>query len=553
MCKQFTKALATLIRARSGLVWVSTNEERRAQSLILAKAGSMTYRKAPMFRNIYTWSSTTGLVDATVDEDDNPRQDLATLCKNPIYGPLDDQADGIFEYLASFNEGPALVIMKDLSGHIAENSPNRLQGMRMLKDLANRAGSSGLEKWVQIVVIDKTAAPEGFLKVDLELPTREELTSTVLKMAESTGSKEVQTPLDDEEHLGTVIDALIGLEDHQAQQALAVSLAEKGKVDPEVLIRSKKDLLKSDALEWIDPIPGGMDAIGGLDLLKDYFEMVLASFRLAQREEKTPRPKGSLVAGIPGTGKSLSAKVVGAAWGLPLIRLNIGALFGKYQGESEGAWRQARQVVEAIAPCVLWIDEIEKGLQGFGGGGSDSDGGTTARMGQDFLTWLAECEKPVYIFATANNPLNVPPEFFRAGRFDSKFWVDVPNTADRVSVLQVVGKKWRSAVADKLVDELGLDYAKIARHLEGFSGAELEQAMVEAVMKANYKERAPTEDDVIEASKMIQPVVKIWENDKNGRLEKVREWGQNQRQANDPNDPKEVDKGGPAVLMAEDD
>ncbi len=533
MCKKFSNTTQMLIRARSGLIWARTNEEKRAEGHLVGVAAALRFRK------VFVWKSTTGLVE--LGAEGSARTDLATLCKNPAFGPLEQQADGILEYLITFKKsGPVLVIMEDLSGHINETSPNRLQAMRLLKDLAKRSRSSVSKDWVQVVAIDKEAAPEGFIEVELPLPTRDELSQTVTGMLESIrgdAKDRVQQSIQEDGKMDQVLDALIGLEDQQAQQALAVSLAEKGTVEPEVLLRSKRALLKSEALEWIEPMVGGMDDIGGLDPLKRYLVIAQSSFLLSQREPNTPRPKGALFAGPPGVGKSLSAKCVGVAWKLPLIRLNIGALFGKFQGQSESNWRQARQVVEALAPCILWIDEIEKGLQGFGGGGSESDGGTTSRIGNDFLTWLAECERPIYIIGTANDPLKVPAEFFRAGRFDAKFWIDVPNHPDRVKVLEVVSKKWRSVAAGKLVSELELDYEMVSRDLSGYTPAEIEQSMTDAIMLSNYEGRVLRAEDIIDASKLVRPVLEGWKGD--GTLQRVRDWGALQRPANDPADPED--------------
>jgi SpoVK/Ycf46/Vps4 family AAA+-type ATPase len=438
--------------------------------------------------------------------------------------------------------------------------------MRLLKDLGRASQSSKMNQWVQVVVVDRLPAAEGFIEVELELPNADELKSIVKGMLKATAADQARTDLgymlkdtgekDDEgksiftlaendklsdeekqaceNRMRAVLDALLGLEDQQAQQALAISLAESGTIKPETLFRSKKALIKSEALEWIDPDIDGLDDIGGLELLKGYLVIEEKSFIQSRREKNVPRPRGLLIAGIPGTGKSLTAKCVGVAWNIPLLRLNIGALFGKFVGESESKWRKAKEVIEAIAPCALWIDEIEKGIQGFGGGGSASDGGTTARVGNDFLTWLAECQAPVYIIATANNPMAVPAEFFRAGRFDARFWVDVPNHKDRVAVLEVVAKKWRCIAADKFISEMGLDYEQIADELRDYAAAEIEQALIDGLKLANYEERDITTEDVLQAAKQVRPVIRSWEKDK--ILNDARSWGENARPANNPKD-----------------
>lgn len=533
MCDKFNDSMRKLIRARSGLLWVRTNEEKRAEAHIMGLA------QALKFKRLFIWRSTVGLIEVKADA--KPNDALATLCKNPAYGPLGQQQDGILEYLMDFKDGPAMVIVEDLAAHISENSPNRVQATRLLKDLGRQAQNSRRNEWVQVIVVDKNPATDSFVEVELELPKRDELRKIVEGSVSAEKMAAAKADLEEGDRMDEVLDALVGLESQQAAQALALSLAEDRTLNPSILVRSKKALIQSEALEWIEPVEGGMDAIGGLDMLKMYFQIILTSFRLAQREPNTPRPKGALIAGIPGTGKSLAAKCVGAMWGIPLIRLNVGALFGKFLGESEGKWRQAKAVIEALAPCILWIDEIEKGIQGFGGGASASDGGTTARTGSEFLTWLNECDKPVYKIATANDPLKVPAEFFRSGRFDVRFWVDVPNRPDRMSVMEVVGKKWRSVPADKFVSELELDYDKISSSLANFTGAEIEQAMTDAIMLANFEEREVNTEDVVTAAKMIQPVIKGWEE--SGTLKQARAWGAKQRAANTLKDPEESGQG----------
>jgi len=208
----------------------------------------------------------------------------------------------------------------------------------------------------------------------------------------------------------------------------------------------------------------------------------------------------------------------------------MGAVMGKYVGESEQGWFKARDVVEAIAPCILWIDEIEKAFGGFSGGG-DSDGGTTRRLANDILTWLQECDKPVYIVATSNDPMALDAEYLRAGRFDDQFWVDVPNAKDREAVLKVVAQKYKSLKADKFVSEMPIDWEKVSKAVKNFSGAELEQAVINAIKRTNYERREITTEDIISEAKQIRPVVEGWGE---GKLARQRKWGEGARQASKP-------------------
>jgi len=522
MATKFEAMLNKLIRARSGLLWARTNEERRAETLIKGVAQKIGFKK------VMVWKASDGLTNPAAPGEDN--QDLAVLCKS-TFSPPSVQPDGVLEYLLKFRgQGPILVIMEDLSPHIAENAPNRVMAQRLLKDLGRKAQSSKLTDWVQVVVLDAGKPDDLFIPIELELPTREDLKSVVqgaTKVLRGERQKKVEEMLADNGNMDEIIDSILGLQDLQAQQALAVSLAEKGTIDPKVLIESKKALISSPAVQWIDPNPKGLDAIGGLDLLKEDLMIMRQTFADAQKYDDTPRPKGIVIAGVPGTGKSLSAKCVGTAWNLPTVQLSVGAMMGKYIGDSEGGWYKARDVVEAIAPCILWIDEIEKAFSGFSGSG-ESDGGTSRRLGQEILTWLNDCDKPVFIVATSNDPMKLDAEFLRAGRFDETYWVDVPNTADRVKILEVVSTKFRSIAPDKMVSELGLDWTEVARQTKDFSGAELEQAIKNAIMRTNYKRVPITAKAVVEESKLIRPVVKGWGD---GKLSAQRDWGKGARQA----------------------
>jgi ATP-dependent 26S proteasome regulatory subunit len=522
MATKFEMMLNKLIRARSGLIWARTNEERRAETLIKGVAQKIGFKK------VLIWKTSTGLTNPADPTED--QQDLAVLCKSS-FAPPSAQPDGVMEYLLNFQGGgPVLVIMEDLSPHISENAPNRVQALRLLKDLGRKAQSSRLTDWVQVVVLDAGKPNDMFIPIELELPSRDDLRSVVsgaTRVLKDERKQQVEDMLSDNGNMDNILDALIGLEDLQAQQALAVSLAEKGTIDPQVLIESKKALISSPAVKWIDPNPRGLEAIGGLELLKGDLMIMRQTFTDAQKYDDTPRPKGIVIAGVPGTGKSLSAKCVGTAWNLPTVQLSVGAMMGKYIGDSEGGWYKARDVVEAIAPCIMWIDEIEKAFSGFSGSG-DSDGGTSRRLGQEILTWLNDCDKPVFIVATSNDPMKLDAEFLRAGRFDETYWVDVPNTEDRVKILDVVSSKYRCIATNKLVAHMGLDWTDVAKQTKDFSGAELEQAVKNAIMRTNYRREEITAESVISESKLIRPVVRGWGE---GKLATQRKWGEGARQA----------------------
>ena len=504
----FEKKLANMIKARSGLLWIQTKEEYRAERKIMAIAAKLGHK-------VFCWRASIGMFP--IENAD----DADAALSNPLQ---------LAKTLYQYSTGPMTIIVEDIKSYL--NNP---QVARYFKDIGRKSQSSGPNEWVQVIAIDGGEVEDGFTLVDLDLPDRPEIEKLVDGMLKMVPAK-VREDLSQNGNRDAAIDALTGLEAAQAQQAMAQSLAEVKRIDPDILIQSKKTLISgSGAIEWKDPDPRGLDAVGGLTRLKTYLQRRRKAFQKSRSEDpnrRLPRPKGIMVAGIPGTGKSLSAKAVAAAWQLPLLRFDVGAAFGKYVGESEKGLKRALKVAEAVAPCILWIDEVEKGLAGSGGGG-DSDGGTTVRVFGEFLTWMNETEAPVYIVATCNNPTNLPSEFFRPGRFDRIWFVDSPNRADRLEVLQVMVNKYNLA-------DVGLDLEKVADVTQKFTGAELEHAIVEALWAADDDERDPTTDDVVKAAEDVNPIVVGWGD--RGTLAEVREWATSAAvPANDPEEDKKVE------------
>ncbi|MCB1080082.1 MAG: AAA family ATPase, partial [Verrucomicrobiae bacterium] len=201
--------------------------------------------------------------------------------------------------------------------------------------------------------------------------------------------------------------------------------------------REKAGTLKRNGLVEVIEAGVGLDDVGGLDLLKEWLQRRAGAFSKSARDYGLPVPKGLLIVGIPGTGKSLTAKATAGAFDLPLLRLDMGRVFGGIVGQSEANLRAVIQTAEAIAPCVLWIDEIEKGMSGSKSSGS-SDGGTSARVFGSFLSWMQEKDKPVFVVATANDVSQLPPEFIRKGRFDEMFFVDLPDALERARIWDIV-------------------------------------------------------------------------------------------------------------------
>ncbi len=239
--------------------------------------------------------------------------------------------------------------------------------------------------------------------------------------------------------------------------------------DIELVTEEKKQILReSEALEFY-PATETMDNVGGLASLKDWLRMRESAFTSKAREYGLPAPKGIALIGIPGTGKSLTAKMIGGLWRLPLLRLDVGSLFGSLVGKSEERTRRALRLAETIAPCILWIDEMEKALAH---GGLDS--GTSTRVFGSILTWMQEKSSPVFVVATANDISSLPPELLRRGRFDEIFFLDLPNYQERLEIFAVHLRKRRRLAQD-------YDIKALATRSEGYVGSEIEQAVIDAM------------------------------------------------------------------------
>ena len=306
----------------------------------------------------------------------------------------------------------------------------------------------------------------------------------------------------------TVMEATLafGLAAHKQKRlgAKAVSL----------IVKEKERVIKqSEVLEYY-PAEARMTDVGGLDLLKLWLERRGQAFSAGARSFGLEPPKGVLLLGIQGCGKSLTAKAVAATWQFPLLRLDVGKVFGSLVGQSEGNLRAALQVAQALAPCVLWVDEIEKGLAGMGS--SDrTDGGTTARVVGTLLTWLQEKRAPVFVVATANRIELLPPELLRKGRFDEIFFVDLPSWEARKEILRIHLQKKERDVAQFDLDQL-------ARDSVGYSGAELEEAVREGLFEAYAAAKQLRTEHIGEALRATYPLSKTMRD----QIDQLRRWAQ---------------------------
>ena len=280
-----------------------------------------------------------------------------------------------------------------------------------------------------------------------------------------------------------------------------------------ILTEKKQIIDQSELLEFCIANKKMLD-LGGLENLKNWIKIRSDAFSQQALEYGLPYPKGLLLVGVQGTGKSMAAQIIACEWNLPLLRLDFGRLFGSLVGQSESRIRRVIELVETLAPCILWIDEIEKGMAGSQGSGS-LDSGVTARVMGTFLTWMQEKEEPVFVLATSNNIDQLPPEMLRKGRFDEIFFVDLPGANTRSEILDIhLKKKGRHEEAESF------NLNHLAEASVGYSGAELEEAVKDALFRAFDAGREVEEQDILRALEATYPLSKTMREN----IEGMRKW-----------------------------
>jgi ATP-dependent 26S proteasome regulatory subunit len=363
--------------------------------------------------------------------------------------------------------------------------------------------------------------------LELPYPSFEDIKAIYNKVCKEYDIKNASEPDSD------LIEAALGLTIMEAEKAFSLAYIESGNLssaEVPLVIREKENVIKkSGYLEYYHP-KETMTDVGGLTNLKDWLIKRGRGFDKGAKDFGLTYPRGILLLGIPGTGKSLTAKAIGNEWHFPLLRLDMGKIFGGIVGESERNIREALNIAEAIAPSIVWIDEIEKGMSGISSSGS-TDGGTTARVLGTFLTWMQEKTKPVFVVATANDISQLPPELLRKGRVDEIFFVDLPTEKEREEIIKIHLKKKNRKPKDFNTKEL-------AKKSKGFSGAELEEVVKEALFQAYDKEREVNDEDILEAIDKTFPLSRTMHE----TIEKMRKWAKSRAVSASTDEPEKLDK-----------
>jgi len=465
--------LEILIRARYPIIYIVSWEEDRVVETLAEVAGKRN-------KQVYVWACTTGFCK-------HPNVEGDTSTRDPVQA---------LRFVLKSSDS-ALFVFKDFDAYLTNP-----EIIRAVRDLSHALKTSYKTAIILSPVLKIPPHLEKDITVfDFPLPGMEELSELLSNIIRSVqGRPDVRVEADPEVR-EKIVKAALGLTCSEAENVFAKALVldrQLGPQDVQVIIGEKRQIIRKSGILEFYPAQEQFADIGGLSVLKEWLEKRQNAFAERAREFGLPQPKGILLLGVQGCGKSLTAKAVGALWNLPLLRLDVGAVFAGVVGSSEENMRRAIRTAESIAPCVLWIDELEKGFAGMQSS-TFSDAGTTARVFGSFITWLQEKTAPVFVMATANQVELLPPELLRKGRFDEIFFVDLPAEAERNEIFAIhLRKRGR--------DPAKFDCAQLARLSAGFSGAEIEQVVIDALYDAFDEHREVTTEDLVAALKATVPL-----------------------------------------------
>ncbi|HEV8058992.1 MAG TPA: AAA family ATPase [Gemmataceae bacterium] len=447
--------------------------------------------------NIYLRARFT-LIVLTTPEEERALQDIRIVCDRGKRSCVTwDVADG-FQWLTGGSS--ALPTVKDPMAALDQIEKMETDALFVLKDfhecwnvavvkrkLRSLAQRLKFTRKSILITSPSSKIPPEFkdeaVLLDFPPPTASELDAVLNTLARAPGVKVSLTKLGREK----LVQASLGLTSAQAHRVFSRAIVTDGTLDDRdisLVTDEKKQIIReSEALEYYEFTESPAD-VGGLDILKEWLRLREKAFTQAARDYGLPPPKGIALIGIPGTGKSLTAKMIAGLWRLPLLRFDIGSLFGSLVGESEERARRALQVAGAVAPCVLWLDEMEKSLAHGG-----QDAGTSTRVFGTILTWMQEKTVPCFVVATANDISALPPELLRKGRFDEIFFLDLPTQVERAEIFSVHLRKRKRLVQD-------FDVNRLAAESGGYVGAEIEQAIIDAMYVGFNENREFTTQDI---------------------------------------------------------
>ena len=483
----FNDELTLLLKARYPIIFIDTIEEDRAE-YVIRKAIKSSFN-----RSIYSWDFVDGYTN-------NPNIE-GFAKRNPL------QALELIERLTF--ETPALFLLKDFNRFLNDISISR--------KLRNLSRILKLQPKTIIIIGSELNLPKELRDlitiIKFQLPTENEINQELNRLIDSL-SLSIDSKL-----IENLTRACQGLSLERIRRVLSKIIASYKTIDESsisVLLSEKKQIIGQTGILDYWSTNEKIQNIGGVDNLKNWLNKRKTSFSLQALNYGLPTPRGLLLIGIQGTGKSLTAKAIATEWQLPLLKLDVGKLFGGIIGESESRLRQMIEVAEAISPCILWIDEIDKA---FSINDNKGDSGTSNRILATFISWLSEKTKPVFVVATANNIDLLPLELIRKGRFDEIFFLDLPKKREREQIFKIHIQEFRPKTWNMF------DYSKLALLSECFSGAEIRQSIIEGMYHAFYEKREFTTEDICFALRELIPLAQL----ENNQTLKLQSWASSGR------------------------
>jgi SpoVK/Ycf46/Vps4 family AAA+-type ATPase len=471
---KFTSELALFLKARYPIIYINTIEEDRVEYVIRKNV------KMNLNRSIYSWDFIDGYTNNPNNQGFGKR--------NPL------QALELVERLNA--ETPALFLLKDFNRFLNDLSISR--------KLRNISRILKLQPKTIIIIGSDLTIPKELQELitvlQFQLPLEDEISQELTRLIDSLNIQ-VESEL-----FESLTRACQGLSLERIRRVLSKIIATYKTIDENsisILLSEKKQIIsQTEILEYCS-VNEKISNLGGLNNLKDWLNKRKTAFSIQASNYGLPTPRGLLLIGIQGTGKSLTAKAIANDWQLPLLKLDVGKLFGGIVGESESRLRQMINVAETISPCILWIDEIDKA---FTNTDSKGDSGTSNRVLATFISWLSEKTKPVFVISTANNIELLPLEIIRKGRFDEIFFLDLPQSKEREEIFKIHLQEFRPENWESF------DYKKLAQLSESFSGSEIRQSIIEGMYLAFYEKREVITEDICLALKELIPLAHLESN-----------------------------------------
>ena len=481
------------LRSKRPILYLTTPEEQRIEDGIKQICSKPDHKW-----DLITWDLISGLQSTNsaflpVKENDRIMDQLEVLTW--------------FDNLEIPKDNFLLLVLKDFSKYFGNQHTQGQIEYRLIRNIKNIAQKCVTKNKALIIISQSFDLPNELDKyisvIDIPLPEKEHIESKIKDLLDKASQRKdlaekfkTKYSKDELEH---IVNSFRGLTLNECEQVCTYCMIKHTSLDPEAISHQKRDIIrKSGLLDWIE-VNENLENIGGLNELKDWlYKRTKAFTKEAVDYGLPPNPKGILLVGIQGAGKSLFARGVSSFWNFPLLKLDMGKVFSGIVGSSENNMRQVFKVAESVAPCILWLDEIDKGMSG-SRSSSVSDGGTTSRVLGSWLTWMQENQSPVFIVATANDISNLPPELMRKGRFDEIFFVDLPSSAEREVIFNIhLNKRKR--------DINKFDLSTLAEESHNFTGAEIEAAIVSAMYEAFNESREFNTNDIVESLNEIVPL-----------------------------------------------